>query len=298
MTQFEREEWLTLRRSGIGGSDAAGVLGVSKYKTPLQVYMDKIGRPVPRETTPEMSWGNRLEDDILDAYAESRGVTILTGVFRRRPDRPYMIGNLDGWSSDNRIVEAKAVGYQDVGEWGDEGSDHIPADYLCQAQHYLAVTGAEACDVAALFGGQRFKVFTVLPDQEFIGILMEREAEFWERVQDRRPPAAVGDDAAILRYVYPLRPEAEPVELGPVALRDLDAYEAAGADVREAESRRNEAKARILEAMRGAIVGFLPDGRKLRQSVVEVKEHAVKASTYVRMSVQAPKVQKSKAVNV
>lgn len=276
------------RRLGIGGSDAAGVLGLSKYRTPLQVYLDKIGQAPPREFGEEVEWGNRLEDDVIDAYRDRMGVDVATDIFLASDVHPFMLANLDGLASTGRIVEAKTVGYRTMHEWGEEGSDFVPTDYLCQAQHYLIVTGAPACDIAVLFGGQRFSVYTITPDPSFHEILIEREAEFWRHVETRTPPPALAEDAGIMRYAYPVTEEAK--RLSNAEQASVDRYEELSLRIKELTEERDGIKAALLQSLAGASRGVLPSGRELRQSVVNVAEHSVKASTYVRFSIHTPKV--------
>lgn len=287
------EVQLQARRLGIGGSDAAGVLGLSKYKTPLQVYLDKIGQAPPRVVGEEVEWGNRLEDDVIDAYRDRMGVDVVTGVFLASDVHPFMLANLDGLASNGRIVEAKTAGYRTMHEWGEEGSDFVPVDYLCQAQHYLAVTNAAACDIAVLFGGQRFAVYTIEPDAEFRDAMIEREAEFWRCVEARIPPPALAEDLSLIRYAYPIQEAAK--QLGNAEQSTLERYEELNLRIKELTEQRDSLKAELMQALAGASRGLLPSGRELRQSVVNVAEHTVKASTYVRFSVHTPKIKAAKS---
>lgn len=291
-TAIERDLWLQARRLGIGGSDAAAILGLSRYATPLQIYLDKVGASTPRVDSDEMRWGRTLEPLIVDEYARSREVEVRRNVFATSPDRPWMFGSLDGMSADNRVVEAKAVGFQKMHEWGEEGSDYVPTEYLIQVQHYMAVTGAESADVAALFGGQRFRIYTVARDAELIDTMVDRLQAFWDRVLLRRPPAPEPEDASVMRLAYP--PTEAIVELDDDACRLADAYRIAGDRAKEAERERDGRKVELLARLAGASLGLLPDGRKIKQTVVDVKEHTVKASSYVRMTIQEPKKAKVK----
>lgn len=101
-----RAEWLAQRRTGIGGSDVASILGLSPWRTPYQVWEDKTGRGEDQDDTPALYWGRLLEDPIRQAYADSTGLTVT------KPDcmyssvtHPFMHANLDGIASDGRLVE-------------------------------------------------------------------------------------------------------------------------------------------------------------------------------------------------
>ncbi len=284
---LSREQWLENRRAGIGGSDAAAILGMSKFRTPLQVYLDKIGQAPETPETTEMRWGKKLEPLILEEYQELTGVEITPNVLVFHDKHPWMMGTLDAMRADRRVVEAKCVGFNRFGEWGEEGSDYVPTDYLLQVQHYLAVTGSTIADIAALFSGNTLRIYTVQADQDLIDAMTMREAEFWQRVITRNPPSPEADDASIMQFVYPHH-EAEisvPQTIEPF----VDEYQRLGEEIKEREEARNLRKALILEALKGASLGVLSDGRRIKQTVVNRKESVIKASTYVQMTISKPK---------
>jgi putative phage-type endonuclease len=189
MTYSTRDEWLAARRSGIGGSDAAAVLGLSRWLSPLDVYLAKIGEGGDPEDTPAMYWGRRLERVILEAYVEQTGVAVdaPTGVYRmlRSTERPWQLYSPDG-IADDRLIEIKTTRTSEG--WGEPGTDDVPDDYAIQVQHGMAVTGLQRCDVAVLIGGSDFRVYTVERDDKLIADLIAAEAAFWARVERRDPP--------------------------------------------------------------------------------------------------------------
>lgn len=187
MTELNRDAWLAQRRTGIGGSDVAAILGLSPWRTPYQVWEDKTGRSEEQPETPALYWGRLLEDPIRQAYADRTGLTVT------KPDRmftseeyPFMLANLDGIASDGRIVEFKTTSRSDG--WGEEGSDEIPDHYQTQVQHYMSVMGAERADVGVLIAGRDFRIYTVEADAELQQMLIEEEAKFWELVKTDTPP--------------------------------------------------------------------------------------------------------------
>lgn len=188
MTTSERLEWLKNRQTGIGGSDVAAILGLSKWKTPLDVYNAKIAENPVEESNASIEWGNRLEPVIRQKYADVTGipVTIPNTTFRH-PEHPFMIANVDGLLPDGSVLEIKTA--RSGADWGEEGTDEIPEYYLTQVQHYMAVTGAKMCDVAVLIGASDFRIYHVDFDPEIAAMLIEEEKAFWQRVIDRNPPA-------------------------------------------------------------------------------------------------------------
>lgn len=186
MTQI-REQWLKDRQSGIGGSDVAAILGISKWNTPLDVYKSKTEEPVEKDSE-SMEWGRRLEPVIRQKYCDTVGMAVtVPDHLIRSSEHPFMIANVDGIRADGRIVEIKTA--RTGTDWGEEGTDEIPDYYRTQVQHYMTVTGAKVCDVAVLIGASDFRIYTVEDDPELAAMLIEEESKFWKLVEDRTPPA-------------------------------------------------------------------------------------------------------------
>ena len=184
-------EQLARRSQGLGGSDAAAVLGVSPWRTPLDVYLDKTGQAGPVEPTPAMEWGNRLEDAVADAAAERLGVRL-----RRRHktlarrEHPWMLAHLDREViGQPAIVEIKTAGFRDD-DWGEEGTDQVPRAYVAQAAHYMAVRDRGLVHLAVLFlADRRLCLYRIGRDPELEQVLVEAERRFWhDHVLARVPP--------------------------------------------------------------------------------------------------------------
>lgn len=185
----DRARWLEERRLGIGGSDAAPALGLSKWSTPLQLYLDKIGEGELLEETDPMRFGHLLEPIVRDEYSRRTGREV---VFGQPPlvsrEYPWMRVNLDGFvHADNRVFEAKTA-RNDQG-WGDPGTDDVPQDYILQCTHAMIVTGAKVADVAVLIGGSDFRIYTVERNAALVDLVIAGERAFWDAVQRREPPA-------------------------------------------------------------------------------------------------------------
>lgn len=195
MTTTLSPEILAQRRKGIGGSDVAGILGISPWTTPLDVYLDKIGEADPLEMTAPMRWGLLLEDEIAQEYSRQTGRKVRrVNRILQHPEHPFMLASLDRTvvadGGVKRILEVKTVGkWSKQDEWGPDGTDEIPEHYLCQTSHYLAVTGAEIADVAVLIAGQDFRIYEVRRNQKLIELLIREEGRFWnDHVESRTPP--------------------------------------------------------------------------------------------------------------
>lgn len=198
-TNEQREAFLAERMKGVGGSDVAAILGLSKWSTPYDVWQSKLGLADPTPDNDAMMWGRLLEPVIRQAYAERTGLAVAV------PSDPLVMpgysfarANLDGIRSDGRIVEIKTARYGD--EWGEEGSDEVPIAYALQVQHYMMVAGADVADVAVLIGGSDFRVYTVEADQSVHDMILDAEAGFWELVQTKTPPPVMSFSDAVAAY--------------------------------------------------------------------------------------------------
>lgn len=188
------------RRTYLGGSDVAGILGISPWRTPLDVYLDKIGAPREEENDPGrlrvLNRGKRMEPYVIDLLAEETGLEIVARGRRYiDSEHDFIAAEIDAEADSGENIEIKTVSPFKAREWGEEQTDAIPLHYTAQAMHGLMVRGAAACVFGVLIGGDDFRVYRVERDDETIEAIRAREVEFWQRVQDRNPPepTTVGD---------------------------------------------------------------------------------------------------------
>ena len=194
--EMSRIEWLQLRKSGIGGSDASTILGFNKWKSAFQLYIEKTSDFVEEIDNEFVYWGNVLEDLVAQEFAKRTGKKVQrVNRMLRHPDYPFMTANLDRRVvGEKAILECKTTSTYNKDAW--EGDD-IPAAYICQLQHYLAVTGYEKAYIAVLIGGNNFVWKEVERDDEFIDLMIEREKDFWENhVLANVPPPIDGTPSA------------------------------------------------------------------------------------------------------
>jgi putative phage-type endonuclease len=212
-------EQIATRKTGFGGSDAAAACGLSRWQTPLGLYLEKRGEVEPNETNDLMDWGNRLEPAIRQAYSDATGrVVRLPRETLRHPRFPFMLCHPDGVTDDFRLFEAKNT--RSGEEWGEPGTDQIPAPYLVQVQHNMAVTGLQVADVAVLVGGSDFRLYEVPADDEAQEIIVALEAELWGRIERGDPPPVRTNEDARLRFGR--SSIAREVQAGPEALAAFD----------------------------------------------------------------------------
>lgn len=209
--QMSRTDWLDTRKNGIGGSDAAAAVGLSPYKSPLELWLEKTGRdeglerPDPMDSTHPTYWGTQLEPVVAMAYTHQTGrkARRINAVLQH-PVHPFMLANVDRevvGDPEVQILECKTAGEHGAKLW----RDGVPEYVELQVQHQLAVTGKQAADVAVLLCGQRLEVHRVQRDDELISRLILLEARFWEHVTLDTPPSADGSESAdrALRCLYP-----------------------------------------------------------------------------------------------
>ncbi|MET3448185.1 lambda-exonuclease family protein [Ralstonia sp. 1138] len=206
-----REDWLAVRRTGIGGSDAAAAVGLNPYKSRLELWMEKTGRgaelpkPDPNDTTEPVYWGTLLEPIVAAAYCKQTGHRVRkVNAVLRHPTIPFMLANLDReviGVPGVQILECKTAGLFGARHW----QDGVPEYVVLQVQHQLAVSGKQAADVAVLLCGQQLAVHRIERDDELIAGLIPLEAEFWRYVQTDTPPPGDGSESAdrALRVLYP-----------------------------------------------------------------------------------------------
>jgi len=196
---LSREEWLVYRNLGIGGSDAAVVCGMNKYKSPIELWMEKTGQTPPQEAGEAAYWGTLIEPLIRAEFALRSGmkVTSVNQILQSK-EYPFMLANLDGVCRcpvhGKCIFEAKTANAFKAGEW--EG-DAVPPEYVIQLQHYLCVTGFNGAYIAVLLGGNTFQWKFVARDEAMISMIIKHERDFWMHVTDDVPPPVDGSDSCV-----------------------------------------------------------------------------------------------------
>lgn len=253
-----REEWLELRRLGIGGSDAAGVLGVSPWSSAVSVFVDKVLGSDDADNE-VMYWGRTLEAIILKHYAKETGREVQgDGRLLRSLIHPCMQVTLDGLQcspAGNGFVEVKNKRFPIT---------EVPRHDWIQMQHQFAVTDWQWGSYAALCSGSSFYWCDVERDNDFIdGTLIPAELDFWERVQAGGPtPPADASDATLeaLKRFYP-EPNGETVALDGEFLDDDQGRQAIAKQLAFTKSLIQGIDNRIKAAMGDATYGVLPNGR-------------------------------------
>lgn len=268
-TDLNRDQWLDIRRSGIGSSDAAAAVGLNPYKSQLELWMEKTGRAGalpqvdPNDETSPMYWGTLLEPIVAAHYTKRTGNRVRkVNAVLQHPTHSWMLANLDRevmGSPEVAILECKTAGLNGARLWKEGVPDYVHL----QVMHQLAVTGKQAADVAVLICGQDLQIFRIHRDEEQIQQLIELEQAFWKYVEkDIQPPADGSDSADLaLRCLYP-RDAGEVLDLShetdlATAFSDLLAVRQKLTDMTELES---QLKHRIQQRMGDASRALFENG--------------------------------------
>lgn len=200
------EEKLKARINYLGGTDAASVLGLSRWKTPLQTWGEKTGTLIPEQVDNlATEVGTELEDLVARLFTKRTGkkvVRVNETLFH--PTYEFLGANIDRRVvGEDAIFEAKTAGAWTAKEWAGED---VPQEYIVQALHYLAVTGKARCYVAILIGGNReFKWKVVERDEKLIQDIVNKEVEFWTKYVRPKvmPKIVTKDDSDTLFKLFP-----------------------------------------------------------------------------------------------
>lgn len=209
-----RAEFLARRKQGIGGSDIAAVCGLSPWRSPLDVYYDKLnialaadgyGKSYPVGETAALWWGTELEALIAKAYMQAYGEKVCRyNKLLVHPQYSFFIGDVDrliyddgkfpfnphtGEITTSTALEIKTSRYASD-EWGEPESDVIPLMYLLQVQWYMGLAkNLQKVRTVPLFCGSEMRRYTIHRDNGIIAKLHEAGYEFWtENVMKQVPP--------------------------------------------------------------------------------------------------------------
>ena len=295
---IERNEWLELRKKGIGGSDAAAIVGLDRYRSPFDVYADKLGLKPEIPDNEAMRQGRDLEQYVAERFMEATGKKVRRrNAMLQHPEYSFMIADIDRWViGENAGLECKTTSVLNRAKFN---QGEFPPRYYVQCMHYMAVTGAERWYLAVLVLNKSFHVFTIERDEAEINALIEAEKDFWENhVLKKIPPAPDGSESTsdLIKQLFPEAREAAEIALFGYEGK-IQQYLELDTKVKELECERDKLKQELQLAMADAEIGRAQgyvvewknqvrqslDTKKLKSEHAEIYEKYLKPAQTVRM---------------
>lgn len=297
-----RAEWLEYRTMGIGGSDVSVIAGINPFKSIHQLWREKTGQAEPEESENEyMHFGTILEPIVRREFMERTGLKVRQKhMLLQSEEYPFMLADLDGVIYENGelcIFEAKTASAYKQEIW-EEG---VPAAYILQVQHYMAVTGARKTYIAALVGGNRFFYHVVERDEEMIGKIIAMERYFWDvHVLGGVEPIPDGSNATTEYFNTRFgKCSGDTIKLPEEALAVCEEYEALSQQLKEIETAKNAAANQLKNYLKEAETGIVGnrtvtwkpmsrtsiDTRRLKAEQPEIYDGYLTQSSYRRLSV-------------
>lgn len=306
--ELTHKEWLILRKHGIGGSDAAAVCGMNRWRGPLDVYLDKTSTAVDEKDNEAMYWGRVMEPVLREEFAKRTGLTVSEVPFLFAcKEYPFMFANIDGIVREKddsvSLLEIKTANGFAAKEW----ENGLPQEYFIQIQHYLAVCDLKKAYVAVLIGGNNFRYEVIDRDDDVIQTIIAMEASFWtNNVQAKKAPEADATSSDALNSLYP-HDNNTSIILSSEADRLITNLEEIKKVMDDLKKDQAEAENQLKAMMKEAECGKTPAGysvrwknsstsrldtTKLKAEQPEVAAKYTKTTTTRRFSISAPKEEK------
>ena len=202
---LSRSEWLALRKTGIGGSDAGAVCGMDPYSSPMKVFRDKTGGSIEELDSEAVRQGNDLEDYVAQRFTEAVGLKVRRSNFMyRNAEYPFMIADVDRLViGEDAGLECKTASAYSADKWKD---GNIPLHYIMQCYHYMIVTGRRTWYLAAVILGRGFTYRKLVWEDEIVERLIAAESSFWNNYVVKgaipEPDGSKACDEAIRQYFH------------------------------------------------------------------------------------------------
>ena len=303
----DMDRWLKDRKVGIGGSEIAAIMGHSDWKSPRQVWLDKMGLfdESGRQQSEPARWGNLLESVVANEWANREDRQwIHIPVILQDDERPYLLANIDGFtlSSDRHIItgilEIKTTSAYNEAVWK-EGP--LPLNYLCQTNWYCGITRLPTYTLVCLVGGQHLYSYELPADEALFKQEVEAADTFWlYNIQSGIEPVATAVDNKALSTEKP-DPKAEALILDTDEADNLtNAYCDIGKKVSELEKIKEALKAQIKVMLKGSaqavtkshVISVTVTGRRvcnfeaMADEMPEAYEKYVSISESTRMTIK------------
>lgn len=273
--ELEHEDWLRLRRTGIGGSDAGAICGLNSFSSPFSVYTDKVGLSSEKEPTEAMRIGNDLEEYVAQRFTEATGKKVKRcNYVLQHPDHNWMLADVDRLIvGENAGLECKTTSAFNKTDFT---KADIPPQYYVQCMHYMAVTGAKRWYLAVLVLGLGFYQFCIERNAEEIQSLINIESDFWHNnilACVEPSPDGTRATAEVLSEMYYVN-EGQSVDLLPYR-NLLEEYSKLNAQIkaleREQEQIKQEVQVYMASATEGQTGGYKVTWRNQERNSIDSK---------------------------
>lgn len=292
------DEWLSLRKTGIGGSDAGAILGLNKFSSPFLVYCEKLGLTPAKEENEAMKQGKDLEEYVAKRFCEKENKTVKKYNYLIRSKKYYFaLADIDRMIvGEDAILECKTTSSLDSIDFE---NGEIPPYWYCQTQHYLAVTGCDVCYLAVIVLGKAYYCFKIERNEEDINALMEIERKFWEEnVLAKVEPTPDGSKSAaeVISGLYAQSNEETPELDLTIYTNELSEYHLLEQEIAERTARRDQIKQELQLYLKDATRGVgenvkiswksfekrILDGTRLKAEMPDIYDK------YSKITVQRP----------
>lgn len=205
---MDTAEWLHLRKTGIGGSDAAAVCGMNPFSSSMKVFQDKTSGEIAEQDSEAVRQGHDLEDYVAKRFMEATGVKVRRSNYMYRSvEHPFMIADVDRLVvGEDAGLECKTASAYNADKWKD---GEIPLHYVIQCMHYMSVTQKHTWYIAAVILGREFIYRKLEWNDEIIERLIEAEENFWKGYVEPGiippPDGSMACDAVLNRYFHTAR---------------------------------------------------------------------------------------------
>ena len=292
--EISHEQWLTLRKNSIGGSDAGALMDMNPYQSPVSLYADKKGLSKDKETNEAMRLGNDLEDYVSRRWMEKTGKKVRADNFMyQHDDYDFITANIDrDVVGENAGLECKTM--SGFAKYNLEDGE-VPAQYYAQCQHYMMVKGYDKMYLAILVFQRGIYCLEVERNEEFIKELLAAEIDFWANyIEKDQMPAPDGSDASMeaIKQIYPSDINSQ-MQL-PNADAEIRRYLELGKAINDIEEEKKKIQAQLCARLGDTGVGIdteyacswksqvraSVDSAKLKKEFPEVYEKCKKTSEF------------------
>lgn len=299
---LSRTEWLKYRTRGIGGSDVSIIAGINPFKSAHHLWLEKTGQIEPEQTDSEYAhFGTLLEPIVRKEFTERTGIKVRQKhMLLQSEEHPFMFADLDGVINENgelAIFEAKTASAYKQEVW----EDGVPAPYILQVQHYMAVTGAAKTYIAALVGGNHFYHHVIERNEEMINKIIAMEKFFWEtHVLGGVEPLPDGSEATTNYFNSKFsKSNGKTIELPEEALSICMEYERLSDELKKLEEAKSATMNQLKSYLKEAEIGTVGDRKvtwktvnkntvdtaRLKSERPEIYSSFLKNSSYRRLSI-------------